>query len=107
MDTHENAAMAITTLQGTIVKGRPMKCSWQFKGELQHQPLQQSPLQPPPSLQFTDQMIPVYPQAFSPTQQFSPPQPYRLPSYTAQQVMQMQAMQRQMGQYSQLSPGYP
>ncbi|KAJ2383039.1 E3 ubiquitin-protein ligase pub1 [Coemansia sp. RSA 2611] len=28
MDTHENAAMAITQLNGTPVNGRPVKCSW-------------------------------------------------------------------------------
>lgn len=28
MDTHENAAMAIVSLQGTNVQGRTMKCSW-------------------------------------------------------------------------------
>ncbi|KAI9504067.1 hypothetical protein BX070DRAFT_174526, partial [Coemansia spiralis] len=28
MDTHENAAMAITQLNGTMINGRPAKCSW-------------------------------------------------------------------------------
>ncbi|KAI8326201.1 hypothetical protein GQ54DRAFT_241594, partial [Martensiomyces pterosporus] len=28
MDTHENAAMAITQLNGAIINGRPIKCSW-------------------------------------------------------------------------------
>ncbi|PVV01376.1 hypothetical protein BB560_004203 [Smittium megazygosporum] len=28
MDTHENAAMAIVTLTGTVLNGRPLKCSW-------------------------------------------------------------------------------
>jgi len=28
MDTHENAAMAIVSLQGTIINGRAIKCSW-------------------------------------------------------------------------------
>ncbi|KAB5593847.1 Nucleolysin TIAR [Ceratobasidium theobromae] len=28
LDTHENAAMAIVQLQGHIVHGRPIKCSW-------------------------------------------------------------------------------
>jgi nucleolysin TIA-1/TIAR len=28
LDTHENAAMAIIQLQGQIVHGRPIKCSW-------------------------------------------------------------------------------
>ncbi|KAJ1947461.1 E3 ubiquitin-protein ligase pub1 [Kickxella alabastrina] len=28
MDTHENAAMAITQLNGAMINGRPLKCSW-------------------------------------------------------------------------------
>lgn len=28
LDTHENAAMAIVQLQGQLVHGRPIKCSW-------------------------------------------------------------------------------
>ncbi|KAJ2072109.1 E3 ubiquitin-protein ligase pub1 [Coemansia sp. S155-1] len=28
MDTHENAAMAITQINGSLVNGRPVKCSW-------------------------------------------------------------------------------
>ncbi|KAJ1951952.1 E3 ubiquitin-protein ligase pub1, partial [Linderina pennispora] len=28
MDAHENAAMAITQLNGTMLNGRPIKCSW-------------------------------------------------------------------------------
>ncbi|KAG8907755.1 hypothetical protein FRB99_002254 [Tulasnella sp. 403] len=28
LDTHENAAMAIVQLQGQVVHGRPIKCSW-------------------------------------------------------------------------------
>jgi len=28
LDTHENAAMAIVQLQGQMVHGRPIKCSW-------------------------------------------------------------------------------
>ncbi|RUO96702.1 hypothetical protein BC936DRAFT_141598 [Jimgerdemannia flammicorona] len=28
LDTHENAAMAIVTLQGTVINGRPAKLSW-------------------------------------------------------------------------------
>ncbi|KAK9763410.1 E3 ubiquitin-protein ligase pub1 [Basidiobolus ranarum] len=28
LDTHENAAMAIVSLHGTVVNGRPLKCSW-------------------------------------------------------------------------------
>ena len=28
LDTHENAAMAIIQLQGQLVHGRPIKCSW-------------------------------------------------------------------------------
>ncbi|KAJ1973583.1 E3 ubiquitin-protein ligase pub1, partial [Dimargaris cristalligena] len=28
MDTHENAAAAIATLNGTVLNGRPLKCSW-------------------------------------------------------------------------------
>ncbi|PIG89258.1 hypothetical protein AARAC_007471, partial [Aspergillus arachidicola] len=32
LDTHENAAMAITLLQGKLVHGRPINCSWK-KGD--------------------------------------------------------------------------
>ncbi|ORX82081.1 hypothetical protein K493DRAFT_320519 [Basidiobolus meristosporus CBS 931.73] len=28
LDTHENAAMAIVSLHGAVVNGRPLKCSW-------------------------------------------------------------------------------
>lgn len=28
LDTHEHAAMAIVQLQGQMVHGRPIKCSW-------------------------------------------------------------------------------
>ncbi|KAJ2727125.1 E3 ubiquitin-protein ligase pub1 [Coemansia sp. Benny D115] len=28
MDSHENATMAITQLNGTVVNGRPLRCSW-------------------------------------------------------------------------------
>lgn len=28
LDTHANAALAITTLQNSLVHGRPIKCSW-------------------------------------------------------------------------------
>lgn len=28
LDSHENAAMAIVQLQGQLVHGRPVKCSW-------------------------------------------------------------------------------
>ncbi|KAJ2844128.1 E3 ubiquitin-protein ligase pub1, partial [Coemansia erecta] len=28
MDTHENAAMAITQLNGSVLNGRPVRCSW-------------------------------------------------------------------------------
>lgn len=28
LDSHENAAMAIVQLQGTLIQGRPIKCSW-------------------------------------------------------------------------------
>jgi len=48
LDTHEHAAMAIVQLQGQMVHGRPIKCSW-GKDRADGGTAQPGPLSPAPS----------------------------------------------------------
>ncbi|ORY76104.1 hypothetical protein BCR37DRAFT_351637 [Protomyces lactucae-debilis] len=67
LDTHEHAALAIVQLQGLVIKGRPLKCSWQTKGERGRQ-AKRLDVEHPIQSSSSTQSMPTSPQPFSPLQ---------------------------------------
>ncbi|KAG8947420.1 hypothetical protein FRC04_010740 [Tulasnella sp. 424] len=57
LDTHENAAMAIVQLQGQLVHGRPIKCSW---GKDRDAPQPGTPVAPAGGMGYGQMQQPMY-----------------------------------------------